>query len=214
MRAGARGDGLTVVKLDIYQRVFNWMILSTAIAVSLSVENAENGGLHILNTYAHRNYIVLACTDKLSCWNSWESSFSSAFLFLLNLHWQLIGTLTQRDSNDLTPSILLEHILSDFLRLNFSQTVCRSFFVNRKDRAGRFDRFFNPKFWITLLFFRVITFFFLLFWLTLDFSKSILIVGSEVLMMKIAFLTVFSYFVEVVHVELNESRVTCLTNDE
>ena len=214
MRAGARGDGLTVVKLDIYQRVFNWMILSTAIAVSLSVENAENGGLHILNTYAHRNYIVLACTDKLSCWNSWEPSFSSAFLFFLNLHWQLIGTLAQRESNDLASSILLEHILSDFLGLNFSKTICRSFFVDRKDRAWRFDGFFNSNFWITLLFFRVITFFFLLLWLTFDFSKSIWIIGSEVLMMKIAFLTVFAYFMEVVHVELNESRVTCLTKDE
>lgn len=55
-------DGQTVVKSDVYPGVTDWCDINTAMAVSLSVENAENGSLHILNTYAHGNYVVFART--------------------------------------------------------------------------------------------------------------------------------------------------------
>ena len=62
------------------------VIMNTAMAVSLSVENAENGSLHILNTYAHGNYVVFACTYQFPSWHSWKSSFSSTFLLFFHLH--------------------------------------------------------------------------------------------------------------------------------
>lgn len=67
---------------------------------------------------------------------------------------------------------------------------------------------------VTVFLIRVIVFLFLLFWLTLYLSESFAIISIEVFMVKVAFLTVFTNLVEVVHVQLNGIRSTCLTNEE
>lgn len=54
----------------------------------------------------------------------------------------------------------------------------------------------------------------LLFWFSLDIYEILFIVAIKVLMMEVAFRVVLSYFMEIVHVELNEKVGTCLTKDE
>jgi len=170
--------------------------------------------LNILNAHIHGNYVVLACAYQLASWNTRHSPFISTFLLLLHLHRQLIGTFTQRYSHHLTTSVLFKHVLGYFLGFNFSKTVTWSLLGVGEDRSSRFQEFFNSNFGVTLFLLRLVSFLFLLLGFTLDFSKSISITGGEIFVMEVAFLAVFPYFVEVVHVELNVLRGTCLTKDE
>lgn len=54
----------------------------------------------------------------------------------------------------------------------------------------------------------------LLFWFSLDVHEILYIVAIKVLMMEVAFRVVLSYFMEIVHVELNEKVSTCRTKEE
>lgn len=54
----------------------------------------------------------------------------------------------------------------------------------------------------------------LLFWFSLDIHQILFIVAVKVLVMEVALRVVLAYFMEIVHVELNERVNTCLTKDE
>lgn len=61
---------------------------------------------------------------------------------------------------------------------------------------------------------RLIALSLLLFRFPLDLAQSLNIAGNEVLMMEVALVSAFPYFVEIVHIELNEWVGTCLTKEE
>lgn len=62
--------------------------------------------------------------------------------------------------------------------------------------------------------FRVLIFSFLFFRLPMNICQFLLIAAVEAVMMEVAFSIIFTNLVKVVHVELNESKDTCLTKDE
>jgi len=57
-----REVGPTAAKGDMYTWFTNGSYGKVLLKSNLSVENAENRGLYILNTHAHRDDIVLTCT--------------------------------------------------------------------------------------------------------------------------------------------------------
>ena len=207
--------GPTAARGDMYTWFINGSYGVVLLESNLSVENAENRGLYVLNTHAHWDYVVLTSTYQLASRHSWKHpSLIGSLLFLLHLHWQLIGTLTHGQSHHITHSVLLKHILSDLFWLNFPETVSWLLLGNWENRPTSFEGFLDLDLWVTVLLLRLCTFLFLLFGFTFDISKGIPVIGVEAFMMEVAFLTVFTDFMKVVHVELNVKRTTCLTKDE
>ena len=121
------------------------------------------------------------------------------------MHWQ---------SHHITNSILFEHVLSDFLGFNLSQTVSRLCLCDWVGRSRCFGGLLDLDLRVTVFLIRFCTFLFLLFRFTLDISQGIPVAGVEAFMMEVTFLAVFSDFMKVIHVQLNVKRTTCLTKDE
>ena len=126
----------------------------------------------------------------------------------------MIGTLAHRQPHHLAASLLLEHVLGYLLGLHLPQAVGRFLLGAREGHPGRFKQFFDSNFGVALFLLRLVGLLFLLLGFELDFCEGVAVVGRKVLVVEVAFLAVFAYFVEVVHVELSETGGTCLTKEE
>ena len=62
--------------------------------------------------------------------------------------------------------------------------------------------------------FRVLIFSFLFLWFSANICQFFFVIAIKTLMMEVTFNIIFSNLVKVVHVELHESKNTCLTKEE